>query len=176
MINHLVFYLHRSLGIQQQACFKNSTAHVWCVLWGVFILQLHPIHHGQGFFLNFGSNQHGQYRHTHRMTLDSRMSAINITLCNSVTFLDDWTVRYWMTGHVTLFFDTQLAIRCSINRDAYRFGFRYMIQYSNSHFFISALALSPTLGTKFMSHSVSVHVTRVGLTQRKDRDKTYKVL
>ena len=27
-----------------------------------------------------------------------------------------------------------------------------------------------------MSHSISVHVTRVGLTQRKDRDKTHKVL
>ena len=51
-----------------------------------------------------------------------------------------------------------------------------MSQCSISHFSIPALALSPSLGAKFMSHSVSVPVTRVGLTQRKDRDKTHKVL
>ena len=93
MINHLVFYLHRSLGIQQQACFKNSTAHVQCVLQGVFTLHLYPIHHGQGSFLSHGSSQHRQLGHTHRMTLDMRTSTVNITLCISVTFLDDQTVR-----------------------------------------------------------------------------------
>ena len=86
-------------------------------------------------------------------------------------WLDDW-----MTGHVTSFFGIQSAIQGSINRDAYRYGFRYMIPCSVSHFSISALALSPLFGAKFMSHSVSVPVTRVGLTQRKDRDKTHKVL
>ena len=33
-----------------------------------------------------------------------------------------------------------------------------------------------TLPTKLLSHSASGCVTRVGLTQRKDRDKTFKVL
>ena len=84
---------------------------------------------------------------------------------------DDWTA-----GHVTSFFGIQSAIQGSINRDAYRYGFRYMIQYSVSHFSVSALASSPTLGAKFLSHSVSVPVTRVGLTLRKDRDKTHKIL
>ena len=49
-----------------------------------------------------------------------------------------------MTGHMTLFFSTQF--QCSINRDAYMS--LYMIQCSYSHFFISALALSPSLGAK----------------------------
>ena len=49
MINHLVFYSHRSLGIQQQACINNSAAHVQCVLLGVLTLHLYPIHHDQGF-------------------------------------------------------------------------------------------------------------------------------
>ena len=52
--------------------------------------------------------------------------------------LDDW-----MTSHVTLFFGIQFVIRCSINRDTYR---HLYIQCSDSHFFISALALSPLLG------------------------------
>ena len=89
MIHHLVFYLSTSLGIQQQACFKYSTAHVQCVLQGVFTLQLYPIHHGQGSFLNQDGVQHGQLENTHRMTLDGWSSTINITLYILVTFLDD---------------------------------------------------------------------------------------
>ena len=83
--------------------------------------------------------------------------------------LDDWT-----TVHMTSLFGIQIAIQCSVNRDAYRYGLRYMIRCSNNYFFISVLASSPTVGAKFMSHYVLVHVTRVGLTQRKDRDKTHK--
>ena len=52
--------------------------------------------------------------------------------------LDDW-----MTGHVTLFFGIHFVIQGSINWDAYRCLY---IQCSDSHFFISALALSPSLG------------------------------
>ena len=53
-------------------------------------------------------------------------------------WLDDW-----MTGHVTSFFGIQFLIQCSINRDAYR---HLYIQCSDSHFFISTVALSPTFG------------------------------
>ena len=35
---------------------------------------------------------------------------------------------------------------------------------------------SSATSSKHMSHSVHVPVTRLGLTQRKDRDKTHKVL
>ena len=48
---------------------------------------------------------------------------------------DDWT-----TGHVTLFLGIQFVIRGSINRDA-----NIYIQCPDSHFFISALTLSPLL-------------------------------
>ena len=51
MINHLVFYSCRSLGIQEQACFNNSTAHVQSELRDVLTLHLHPTDHGQGFLL-----------------------------------------------------------------------------------------------------------------------------
>ena len=66
--------------------------------------------------------------------------------------LDDWR-----TDHVTLFFGIQFAIQCSVNRDAYRDGFRYMIQCSNSHFFISALTLSPLLGAN-LCHILDLHM------------------
>ena len=52
----------------------------------------------------------------------------------------------------------------------------YMIQYSYSYFFISTLASSPSLGAKLCHIQWSLYVTGVGLTQRKDRDKTDKVL
>ena len=52
-----------------------------------------------------------------------------------------------MTGHMTLFFGTQFnAPSIGMLIDAYMFS--YMIQCSYSHFSISALALSPTLGAK----------------------------
>ena len=120
MIHHLVFYLCRSLGIQQQVCFKYSTVHVWCVLWGVFTLKLYLIHHGQGSFLNQDSVQHGQLGHTHRMTSDSWMSTINITLYISVTFWMTGQLDNWMTGYVTSFIGIQFVIQDSINRDTYR--------------------------------------------------------
>ena len=113
MIHHLVFYLCRSLGIQQQACFKYSTAHVWCVLWGVFTFQMYPIHHGQGFFFNQDTIQHGQLKNIHRMISDGWMSTINITLYIPVTFSGDCLIRQWdnwMTGHVTSFFCIQPVI------------------------------------------------------------------
>ena len=119
------------------------------VLQGVFTLQLHPIHHGQGFFLNCGSSQHGQLRHTHRV---ASWTAGHLLLTSISAFLlPFWMTGWsddWMTGHVTSFFCIQFAIQCSINRDAYRYVFRYMIQFSDSHFFISPLASSPLLGTK----------------------------
>ena len=64
---------------------------------------------------------------------------------------------FQMTGHMTLFFGIQFAIQCSINRDAYKYGFRYMIQCSNSHFFISALAFSSLLGAN-LCHILDLHM------------------
>ena len=53
----------------------------------------------------------------------------------------------WMTGHVTSFFGIQFdAPSVGMLTDGYMSS--YMIQCSYSHFFISALALSPTLGAK----------------------------
>ena len=95
MIHHLVFYLHRSLGIQQQAYFKYSTAHVWCVLWGVFTLQLYPIHHGQGFFLSQNSIQHGQLENTHRMIGRPWTAG-----CSLLTSLSTFQSPFWMTGQL----------------------------------------------------------------------------
>ena len=55
-------------------------------------------------------------------------------------WLDDW-----MTGHVTSFFGIQFdAPSIGMLKDVYVSS--YMIMCSYSHFFISALALSPTLG------------------------------
>ena len=93
MINHLVFYSHRSLGIQQQAGFNNSTAHVWCVLWGVLTLHLYPIQHGQGFLPQSQLETAWKVRHNHWTTSDIGASTISIVFCISVTFLDDWMVR-----------------------------------------------------------------------------------
>ena len=64
-----------------------------------------------------------------------------------------------MTGHVTLFFSIQFVFQCTVNRDAYRclYVLRYMIQYSDSHFFISALALSPLLGAN-LCHILDLHM------------------
>ena len=53
----------------------------------------------------------------------------------------------WMTGHVTSFFSIQFdALSIGMLTDIYMSS--YMIQCSYSHFFISALASSPSLGTK----------------------------
>ena len=55
---------------------------------------------------------------------------------------DDWT-----TGHVTSFFGIQFdAPSIGMLTDVYMST--YVIQCSYSHFFISALASSPTLGAK----------------------------
>ena len=51
MVKHLVFYSCRYLGIQQQACLHNSTAHVQSVLGDVLTLHLYPTHRGKGFLL-----------------------------------------------------------------------------------------------------------------------------
>ena len=65
-------------------------------------------------------------------------------------FLENWMVGQLDDCHVTLFFSIQFAIQCSINRVPYRhlYIFIYKIHCSDSHFFISALASSPTLGAK----------------------------
>ena len=53
----------------------------------------------------------------------------------------------WMTGHVTLFLGIQFdALSIRMLTDIYMSS--YMIQCSHSHFFISALAFSLTLGAK----------------------------
>ena len=89
-----------------------------------------------------------------------------------------WMTRWldrWMTGHLTFFFGIQFDTpSIGMLTDVYMSS--YMIQCSYSHFFISALALSPSLGAKFMLHSGSLSATGVGLTQRKDRNKIHKVL
>ena len=61
-----------------------------------------------------------------------------------------WMTRWldlWTTGHMTLFFSIQFdAPSIGMLTDVYVSS--YMIQCSYSHFFISALASSPTLGAK----------------------------
>ena len=88
-----------------------------------------------------------------------------------------WMTRWsddWMTGHVTSFFGIQFdAQSIGMLTDVYMSS--YMIQCSYSHFFISAFSLS-LIGYQFISHSGSLYATGVGLTWRKDRDKTHKVL
>ena len=109
--------------------------------------------------------------------IEQPWTAGHLLLTTVSAILSPFQMTRWSDNcHVTSFFSIQSTIQGSVNRDAYRYGFRYMIQCSVSHFSISALASRPTFGTKFMSHSVYVPVTRVGLTQRKDRDKTHKVL
>ena len=122
-----------------------------CVLWDVFTLQLHPIH------MDSVDTLIGQPQTAGHLLL---------TLLSAILspFWTTGQLDNWMTSHMTSFFGIQSAVQGSVNRDAYRYGFRYMIQCSISHFSISALASSTTLGAKFMSHSVSVPVTRVGLT------------
>ena len=54
----------------------------------------------------------------------------------------------WITGHMTSFFGIQFdAPSIGMLIDAYMSS-SYMIQCSYNHFSISALASSPTLGTK----------------------------
>ena len=99
-------------------------------------------------FFNCSKKWLGKVGHNHWMTSDIGASTISIVLCISVTFSDDQIVGDWMTGHMTSFFSTQFnASSIEMFTEAYMSS-SYMIQCSYSHFSISALASSPTLGTK----------------------------
>ena len=116
------------------------------VYYGVSLHYIHiPFTMVRAFFLEYSSRQLRQGGHTHGTISDIRASPISITLCISVTFQTTGWSDNWMTGHVTLFFSIQFD-PSSIEMLTDVYVSLYMIQCSYSHFFISALALSPTLG------------------------------
>ena len=86
-----------------------------------------------------------------------------------------WTTRWsddWMTGHVTLLFSIQLNAP-SIGMHTGASMSLYMIQYSYSHFFISALALSPHWTPNYVT---SLYATWGRVKLEGKTDKTQKVL
>ena len=107
MVNHLVFYSCRSLGIQQQACFNNSTAHVQFVL----RVSLHyiciPLTMARVFFCNYNRKQLEQVGHDH--WIDFKSGCPLLVLLSAI--LSPFQTTGWsdnqMTGHMTSFFSTQ---------------------------------------------------------------------